>query len=171
MAIELYKMCNCTLFALICATCELLYATLSDVPRHCISLAIHIITAATKQNALARGTRMDVRATYLHLRHVKSAPTTPSAVQKNHGNHIDFYHATPIRISGSGGHKGGVTCRGGNRGRRCARVHPDYGAVLNDDDVGIFIGASHKVRTGGRNGGDDLLYFALVFRPLTTHLT
>lgn len=28
-------------------------------------------------------------------------------------------------------------------------MHPNYGTVLNEDDVGVFIGESHKVRAGG----------------------
>ncbi|CAM9278886.1 unnamed protein product [Ectocarpus fasciculatus] len=44
----------------------------------------------------------------------------------------------------SGGHRSGAKCGAGNRGRHCMRVHPDYGAIVSEDDVGVFIGASHE---------------------------
>lgn len=52
---------------------------------------------------------------------------------------------------GSGGHKGGKRCGGGKHGRRCTRVHPGYGAVVKDGDVGVFVGASNEVFTRGKN--------------------
>ncbi|CAN0083784.1 unnamed protein product, partial [Ectocarpus sp. 13 AM-2016] len=44
----------------------------------------------------------------------------------------------------SGAHKSKVKCRVGKRGRRCVRAHPDYGAIILKDDVGVFIGANHE---------------------------
>lgn len=53
----------------------------------------------------------------------------------------------------SGGHNNDCKRGRGGRGHCCTRVHPDYDAVLRDGDVGVFIGATHKVCTpvwGGR---------------------
>lgn len=64
--------------------------------------------------------------------------------------------------AGSGGHESETLCGGGQEGRRCARVHPDYGSVVERDDVGIFIGASSKVR----HARSKLLFFLVHIRTL-----
>jgi len=74
-----------------------------------------------------------------------------------------LHRASPENIvpslSGSDGHEGGAKGGGGKRGgRRRARVHPEYDTVVKESDVGVFIGASHKVRAGSEG--------ALLVHPL-----
>ena len=56
--------------------------------------------------------------------------------------------SSPVSFSSSGRRESGRKRDAHSREQRAARVHPDYGEVLRDDDVGVFIGANHMVCVG-----------------------
>ena len=58
-----------------------------------------------------------------------------------------------LSFSSSGGREGGQRLDSSSREQGLARVHPDYGEVLGEDDVGVFIGANHMVGVGVWMGG------------------
>lgn len=57
--------------------------------------------------------------------------------------------SSSLSFSSSGEREGDRRRDTSSREQGFARVHPDYGEVLRDDDVGVFIGANHMVGAGG----------------------